>query len=70
MATSRNLDRLRIMTLTSDRPVIVPVHADIIRPDLGVTGVGLGTSQVATIPITVDRKRIDHTHCRQARTFL
>ena len=59
MATGQDLDRVDVGTVTSDRPVIVPVGADQIRKDFRVARVGLRSRNIVTLAIARDRERVD-----------
>jgi hypothetical protein len=59
MAASEDLDRARVVAVTSNRPVVVTIRSDQIRQHLGVTGVGFRSRDIVSVAIASDRKRVD-----------
>jgi hypothetical protein len=59
MTTSEDLDRSRVVAVTRDRSMVMPIGAGQIREHLGVTSVGLRSRDVVPISTTSDGEWVD-----------
>ena len=59
MASSENLDALRVGAVTSEEAMVVPIGAHQISQHLGVTGIGFRARDIMAVAIASHRQRVD-----------
>ena len=62
MSSSKYLDRLGLSAVAGQRAVVVPVGADQIGQQLGVTGIGLRAGDLMAVAIAGHGQRVDRIH--------
>jgi hypothetical protein len=62
MGPSQHLDPCHLGAITCHGSMIMPIGANQIRQDFGVTRVRLRPGDVVAIPIATDRQRVDREH--------
>ena len=64
----QDLDRLGLCAVARQRAVIVPVGADQIGEQLGVTGIGLRAGDLMAVAVAGHGQRVDREHLVPGRT--
>ena len=68
MSSGQDLDRLGLRTVASHRAVVVPVGADQVGEQLGVSRIGLCAGDVVAVAVAGHGQRVDRIHLVPGRT--
>jgi hypothetical protein len=68
MSSGQDLDRLGLSTVARQRAVIVPIGADQIGEQLGVTGIGFRARDLMAVAVAGHGQRVDRIHLIPGRT--